>query len=68
MTTPRVTELPQQLEPVQPDPFIESRPRVAVADPRLAEREARERRLELVRRTLRDGARNGSAARGTQRA
>jgi hypothetical protein len=67
MTTPRVTELPQHLEPVEPDPFIDSRPRVAVAAPRLAERQARERRLELVRRTLRDGARNGSAARRTQR-
>ena len=26
MTTPRVTEIPLRLEPVQPDPFIEAAP------------------------------------------
>jgi hypothetical protein len=78
MTTPRVTEMPLRLEPVQPDPFIEapSRPRAAV--PRSAEREERERRVELVRRVMHvhtaaagapdDGFRNARPTRATERA
>jgi hypothetical protein len=77
MTTPRVTEMPLRLEPVQRDPFIEapSRPRAVAA--RSTEREERERRVELVRRVMqvhaaagapRDGFRNARPARATERA
>lgn len=52
MTTPRVTEMPLALAAVEPDSFIESS-RTSVANRRLAEREAGERRTELVRRVLR---------------
>jgi hypothetical protein len=72
MTSPRVTETPLRMEPVEPDPFIEALPRSTAVRPRLTEREERERRVELVRRLMRiqgDGrARNGWAARRTQRA
>ena len=53
MTTPRVTEIPIEMAPVEPDPFIDAGPRAAVARQRLSEREARQRRTELVRRTMR---------------
>ena len=66
MTTPRVTEMPLRLEPVEPDPFIEVRPRSSDVRPRPLEREERERRVELVRRFLR--VRNGSPSRRTERA
>jgi hypothetical protein len=71
MTTPRVTEMPRRLEPVQPDPFIEAQSRSPAVRPRLTERKERERRVELVRRVVRahagdgparEGIRNGSAA------
>jgi hypothetical protein len=52
MTTPRVTETPLAMAAVEPDSFIESS-RTPDAKRRLAEREARERRTELVRRDLR---------------
>jgi hypothetical protein len=73
MTSPRVTETPLRMEPVEPDPFIEALARSTAVRPRLTEREERERRVELVRRLMRiqagDGrARNGWAARRTQRA
>ena len=73
MTSPRVTETPLRMEPVEPDPFIEALPRSSAVRPRLTERAERERRVELVRRLMRihagDGrARNGWAARRTQRA
>ena len=77
MTTPRVTEMPLWMEPVEPDPFIEALPRSSAVRPRLTEREERERRVELVRRLMRvqagdgparDRTRNGWAARRTQRA
>lgn len=61
MTTPRVTEMPLRLEPVQPDPFIEAQSRPSAIAPPLTVREERERRVELVRRVFR----NGRAARGT---
>ena len=77
MTSPRVTETPLRMEPVEPDPFIEALPRPTAARPRLTEREERERRVKLVRRLMRvqagdgparDGTRNGWAPRRTQRA
>ena len=73
MTSPRVTETPLRMEPVEPDPFIEALPRSTAVRPRLTEQEECERRVELVRHVMRiqagDGrARNGSAARRTQRA
>jgi hypothetical protein len=66
MTTPRVTEMPLRLEPVEPDPFIAARSRSSDVRPRPVEREERERRVELVRRFLR--VRNGTPARRTERA
>jgi hypothetical protein len=73
MTSPRVTETPLRIEPVEPDPFIDALPRSTAVRPRLTEPEERERRVELVRRPMRiqagDGpARNGWAPRRTQRA
>jgi hypothetical protein len=77
MTTPRVTELPLRLEPVEPDPFIEALSRPSAVRSRLTEREARERRMELVRSVMRrlagngrprDGMRNGWPVRRTERA
>jgi hypothetical protein len=73
MTSPRVTETPLRMEPVEPDPFIEALSRSTAVRPRLTEREERERRVELVCRLMRiqagDGrVRNGWAARRTQRA
>jgi len=77
MTTPRVTETPLRLEPVEPDPFIEAQARSSAVRPRLTEREKRERRVELVRRVMRihagvgpanEGIRNGWPARRTERA
>jgi hypothetical protein len=53
MTTPRVTEIPVAIAPVEPDSFIDNSSRLSVAQLRLAEREARERRTELVRRLMR---------------
>lgn len=47
MTTPRVTEIPVPMAPVEPDPFI-GPPRASAVRQRLVEREARERRTELV--------------------
>ena len=67
MTTPRVTEMPLRLEPVQPDPIIEGLPRFAAVRPRPTAREERERRMELIRRMMhartdnRPGIRNGLA-------
>jgi hypothetical protein len=52
MTTPRVTEIPIAMAPVEPDSFIDNVPRLSVLERRLAEREARERRMELVRRLM----------------
>ena len=60
MTTPRVTEIAIAMAPVEPDPFIAAPSRAAVAQRRHSEREARERRTELVRRIMR--------VRATQRA
>ena len=53
MTTPGVTESPIAMAPVEPDPFIDNASRLSVVERRLAEREARERRTELVRRLIR---------------
>lgn len=53
MTTPRVTETPIAMAAVEPDPFIDASPRASVAQRRLSERQARERRTELVRRIMR---------------
>ena len=53
MTTPRVTEIPIAMAPVEPDPFIDLSARASVAQRRRAEREARARRTELVRRVMR---------------
>ena len=41
------------MAPVEPDSFIDNGSRLSVAQLRLAEREARERRTELVRRLMR---------------
>ena len=56
MTTPRVTEIPVPMAAVEPDPFIAGPPRASVARQRLLEREARERRTELVRTLMRTRA------------
>jgi hypothetical protein len=53
MTTPRVTEIPIAMAAVEPDSFIDDSSRGLLAQRRLAEREARERRTELVRRLIR---------------
>ena len=53
MTTPRVTEIAVAMAPVEPDPFIAAPSRASAAQRRLSEREARERRTELVLRTMR---------------
>ena len=53
MTSPRVTEIPVPMAPVEPDPFIGGPPRASVARLRLVEREARARRTELVRSLMR---------------
>ena len=53
MTTPRVTGIPIAMTPVEPDSFIESSSGLSAARRRLAEREARERRTESVRRMMR---------------
>jgi hypothetical protein len=53
MTTPRVTEIPRAMAPVEADPFIDVASRVSVVRRRLAEREARKRRTELVKRLMR---------------
>ncbi len=53
MTTPRVTEIPIEMAPVEPDPFIDAGPRAAAARRRLSERQARQRRTELVRHLIR---------------
>jgi hypothetical protein len=77
MTTPRVTEMPLRLEPVEPDPFIEALPPSSAVHPHLTEREERERRVERVRGVMRahagdgaarEGMRNGWPARTTERA
>ena len=71
MTTPSVTEMPTELEPVEPDPFIEALPRSLDPVAHRVERELRERRIERVRRLMRmrtdRGARNGRKASGTDR-
>jgi hypothetical protein len=56
MTTPRVTEIPIAMAPVEPDPFIEVPSRVSVVRRQVTEREARERQTELVRRIMRTRA------------
>jgi hypothetical protein len=53
MTTPRATEIPTAMAPVEPDSFMHNASRPPVVHRRLAEREARERRTELVRRLMR---------------
>ena len=53
MTTPHVTEIPIAMAPVEPDSFIDDASRLSGGRRRLAEREARERRTELVRRLIR---------------
>ena len=53
MTTPRVTEIPVPMAPVEPDPFIGAPSRASVVRQRHVEREARERRTEIVRRLMR---------------
>ena len=53
MTTPRVTEIPVPMAPVEPDPFMGTPPRASVAARRITERDARGRRTELVRRLIR---------------
>jgi hypothetical protein len=58
MITPRVTEIPLRLAPVERDPFVDAPSRVARRPP--SRREARERRMESVR--------NGWPAARTQRA
>ena len=77
MTSPRVTEMPLRMEPVEPDPFIAELSPSSAVRPRLTGREDREPRVELVRRLMRvqagdgparDGTRNGWAPRRTQRA
>jgi hypothetical protein len=71
MTTPSVTKVPTGLEPVQPDPFIETLPRSPDPGTRRVERELRERRIERVRRLMRlrteRAARNERTASGTDR-
>jgi hypothetical protein len=62
MTTPRVTEMPLRLDPVEPDPFIEALSRSPAVRPRLTERQERERRVQLVRRVTRIHAADGPAA------
>ena len=52
MTTPRVTEIPIAMAAVEPDSFIDHSSRGLLAQRRLAEREARKRRTELVRRIM----------------
>jgi hypothetical protein len=59
MTTPRVTEIPVPMAPVEPDPFIGASSRASVAQQRLVEREARQRRTDLVRRLMRRRATQG---------
>ncbi len=56
MTTPQVTEMPLRLEPVEPDPFIETLSRPSAVRPGVTEREERRRRVELVRRLMHVGA------------
>ena len=53
MTTPRVSEIPIAMAPVEPDSFIDNAGRPSVVDRRLAERESRERQTERVRRVIR---------------
>ena len=53
MTTPRVSEIPLAMAPVEPDPFIDAPTRASAARRRLAERQAQERRTELVRSVMR---------------
>jgi hypothetical protein len=56
MTTPRVTETPIAMAPVERDSFIDHSPRPSVVERRLAERAAGERRTELVRSLMRGRA------------
>jgi hypothetical protein len=56
MTTPRVTEIAVPMARVEPDPFIGASSRASVAQQRLVEREARERRTDLVQRLMRTRA------------
>jgi len=53
MTTPHVTEIPIAMAPGEPDSFIDDTSRLSGGERRLAEREPRERRTELVRRLIR---------------
>jgi hypothetical protein len=62
MTTPRVTEIPIAMVPVEPDSFIDVIPCPSVVQRRVTERETHERRMELVRRTMRMRGRNWSDA------
>jgi hypothetical protein len=71
MTTPSVIEVPAQLEPVEPDPFIDALPPSSDPVARRLERDLRARRVERVRRLLRmraeRGVRNGGTASATDR-
>lgn len=53
MTTPRVTEIPIAMAPVEPDSFIDNVSRLSEVQRRPAERAAREHRTELLRRLMR---------------
>jgi hypothetical protein len=53
MTTPRVTEIPLELVPLEPDPFTEGLLRGTAAQRRLSARGARERQVEMVRCVMR---------------
>ena len=44
MTTPRVTEIPIAMAPVEPDSFIDNGSRLSVVGRRLAEHESADRR------------------------
>ena len=53
MTTPRVTEIPIAMAPIEPDSFIDVTFRASVVQRRVTEREDHERRMDLVRHTMR---------------
>jgi hypothetical protein len=71
MPTPRVTEIPLRLAPVEHDPFVDVPSRASVVARRPRAREERERRMEVVRGLMRAraaGIRNGWPAGPTERA
>jgi hypothetical protein len=49
MTTPRVTEIPIAMAPVEPDSFIDDAARPSVVERRRAESESRERVRRIMR-------------------